>query len=207
MYRVLGAFALLSLSAFAQKQPFTVEVMMKLARLSEPQLSPDAATVLFTVQTVDLENNTKPKQIYSVPLAGGLPRAITSAGNNDRPRWMPDGKRVVFISTRTGSSQVWSMNPDGGEAKQLTDLPTEAAGVLVSPDSKYLVFQSSVYPECSLSGTYDGACNKLALDAEAKSKVKARIYTSLLYRHWTEWQAKRRQHLLRGTSMARRSTT
>ncbi len=196
MYRVLGALALLSLSALAQKQPFTVEVMMKLARISEPQLSPDAAAVLFTVQTVDLEKNTKPKQIYSVPLAGGLPRAITSAGNNDRPRWMPDGKRVVFISTRGGSSQVWSMNPDGSDAKQLTDLPTEAAGVLVSPDSKYLVFQSSVYPECSLSGTYDGACNKLALDTEAKSKVKARVYTSLLYRHWTEWQGKRRQHLL-----------
>ncbi|MBS1877603.1 MAG: S9 family peptidase [Acidobacteria bacterium] len=196
MYRVLGALALLSFAASAQKQPLTVNQMMKLARISDPQLSPDAQTVLFTVQTVDLERNSKPRQIYSIPVAGGSPHAITSQGNNERPRWMPDGKRVVFISSRGGSTQVWSMNPDGGEPKQLTDIPTEAGGVLVSPDAKYLVFQSSVYPECSLSGAYDADCNKKAIEAEGKSKVKARVYTSLLYRHWTEYQSQRRQHLL-----------
>ncbi len=131
MYRVLGALALLSFAASAQKQPLTVNQMMKLARISDPQLSPDAQTVLFTVQTVDLEKNSKPRQIYSIPVAGGLSHAITSQGNNERPRWMPDGKRVVFISSRGGSAQVWSMNPDGGEPKQLTDIPTEAGGVLV----------------------------------------------------------------------------
>jgi dipeptidyl aminopeptidase/acylaminoacyl peptidase len=49
-----------------------------------------------------------------------------------------------------------------------------------------------VYPECGS----DDRCNKDKLDAEAKNKVKAHIYTSLLYRHWTEWQTKRRQHIL-----------
>jgi dipeptidyl aminopeptidase/acylaminoacyl peptidase len=88
------------------------------------------------------------------------------------------------------------MNADGTAPKQITALSTEASGVLVSADGKYLVFQSNVYPECSISGTIDDACNRQKIEAESKLKMHARIYTTLLYRHWTEWQAKRRQHLV-----------
>ena len=63
--------------------------------------------------------------------------------------------------------------------------------MLFSPDGKRLVFTSEVYPECA-----DDACNKQKLEAEKASKVKARVYTSLLYRHWTQWQGQRRTHLL-----------
>ena len=109
-----------------------------------------------------------------------------------RPRWSPDSKRIAYISDRGGSSQIWLMDPDGGNAKQVTNLSTEADGHIFSPDGKNLVFTSSVYPECGA----DDACNKKLLDAEKASKVKARIYTELLYRHWTGWQGKRRSHLL-----------
>ena len=84
------------------------------------------------------------------------------------------------------------MDPDGGNASQVTNLSTEANGVLFSPDGKNLVFTSNVYPECGA----DEACNKRLLDAESASKVKARIYTELLYRHWTAWSGKRRSHLM-----------
>ena len=72
----------------------------------------------------------------------------------------------------------------------MTNLSTEAGGVLFSPDGKRLVFTSEVYPDCP-----DDACNKKRLDEEKASKVTARIYTSLLYRHWTHWQGQRRSHL------------
>jgi dipeptidyl aminopeptidase/acylaminoacyl peptidase len=84
------------------------------------------------------------------------------------------------------------MDTDGGDARQATNLSAEAGGVLFSPDGKNLLFTSDVYPECGA----DEACNKKNLDAEKNNKVKARIYTELLYRHWTAWQAKRRSHLL-----------
>lgn len=196
MHRIPGVLALVAAGAFAQNQPFTVDSMMKLARIGEPQLSPDAATVAFTVQTVDLDQNKKPKQIYTVPVAGGAPAAITTAGDNDRPQWMPDGKRMALISTRSGSSQVWTMNADGSAPKQITALATEAGGVLVSPDSKFVVFLSDVYPECSNSGVVDNTCNKNRMDDDSKAKIHPRVFTSLLYRHWTQWQTKRRQHLL-----------
>ncbi len=176
----------------AQKQPFDVQALLRIARISEPQLSPDGKTVAFTVQTVDVNQNTKPKQIYIVPTDGGAPRQITTQGSdNERPQWSRDSKQIAFISNRSGSGQVWIMNPDGSDAKQVTNLSTDAGGVLFSPDGKKLVFTNQVYPDCP-----DDDCNRTRLEAGKNSKVKARSYTSLLFRHWTEWQGKRRSHLM-----------
>ncbi|MEO8098330.1 MAG: S9 family peptidase [Acidobacteriota bacterium] len=167
--------------------------MMRLARISEPVLSPNGLEVAFTAQTIDLVNNTKPTQIYVVGLNGGTPRQLTRDGTaNGRPRWSPDSRRIYFVSNRSGTSQVWAMNADGSASRQVTKLATEASGILVTPDGERVVFLSSVFPECGA----DDACNANHLDQESKNKVKARLYTSLLYRHWNEWRGARRQHLL-----------
>ncbi|MBV8550922.1 MAG: S9 family peptidase [Acidobacteriaceae bacterium] len=191
------------LSAAPVKAPFTFDAMMRIARIDDPQLSPDGKTVAFTVQTVDMPNNTKPAQIYVVPVDGGAPaKQITSEGmTNVRPRWMPDSKRILFVSDRVNGSQIWSMNPDGTDAKELTNLPTGADGVTVSPDGKLILFTSDVYPGCSAANAapgvgYDAACNKSKFDADSASKMHARVFHALFYRHWTQYQGNRRQHLL-----------
>ena len=84
------------------------------------------------------------------------------------------------------------MNADGSGASQITRLATEASGETVSPDGKYLVVTSDVYPECGA----DDACNAKQHEADANNKVKARLITTLLYRHWTSWQGDTRSHLL-----------
>lgn len=184
---------ILASGLFAQKLPFDVTAMLKIARISDPQLSPDGKLVAFTVQTVDLDQNTKPQQIWVVPSGGGPEIQITHDGTvNQRPRWSPDSKRIGFISNRSGTEQVWTMNADGTEPKQITTLATGAGGVLFSADGKKLVFTSDVFPSCGA----DDACNRQKLDQAKNSKVKARAYTSLLYRHWTNWQTEQRSHLL-----------
>lgn len=191
MSRGLGIL-LLAAVALGQ-QPFDVHALLKLERVSDPQLSPDGRMVAFTVQSVDLEGNRKPTQIWVVPIQGGTPVRLTKEGQlNQRPRWSPDSKSIAFISDRSGSAQVWLMNADGSNPRQITRIPTEAGGVLFSPDGKHLLFTSEVYPECGA----DEACNQKKLDAEKASKVRARLYTSLLYRHWDRWQTARRSHLL-----------
>jgi dipeptidyl aminopeptidase/acylaminoacyl peptidase len=192
MRRIAALFLLVAPLLSAQKLPFDVRALLALQRISDPQISPDGRTVAFTVQTVDLENNRKLSQIYTVPVDDGTPRSIASSGSvNERPRWSPDSKRIAFVSNRGGSSQIWIMNADGGGATQVTNLSTEAGGVLFSPDGKSLIFTSDVYPECP-----DDACNKAKIEEENKSKVKARIITSLLYRRWDHWRGKRRTHIL-----------
>ena len=79
---------------------------------------------------------------------------------------------------------------EGGEAKKLTQLSTGADMFHWSPDGKTIAFISSVYPECK-----DDACNEKREQDKEKSKVKARIYDHLLYRHWDEWFEGKRNHL------------
>src|SRR4051812_14575796 len=177
----------------AQKRPFDPNALMELKRIGDPQISPDGRSVAFTVQSVDVAANKKPQQVWITPLSGGVPHVITHDGeSNQRPRWSPDSKRIAYISDRDGSSQIWLMDPDGGNATQVTNLATEADGVLFSPDGKNLVFTSNVYPECGA----DDACNRKILDAERAGKPRARLYPELLSRHCPTWGPKRRSHLM-----------
>jgi dipeptidyl aminopeptidase/acylaminoacyl peptidase len=193
MFRCLVFLLVSAALALAQKRPFDVNALMELKRIGDPQISPDGKWVTFTVQSIDVPNNKRPMQIWVVPVDGGSPKQITHQGEaNQRARWSPDSKRIAYISDRGGSAQIWQMDPDGGNDKQITNLSTEADGVTWSPDGKNLLFNSEVYPECSA----DETCNKRNLDAEQSSKVKARIYIDLLYRHWNTWEGKRRKHLL-----------
>ena len=131
---IIGLMFLAVPILWAQKAPFSVDGLMELQRIGDPQLSPDGTTVAFTVQTVDLQENSQPRQIYTIPVTGGTPRRITWAGaSNYRPRWSPDSSQIAFVSNRSGSSQIWIMNADGASPRQVTDLATEADGVLFSP--------------------------------------------------------------------------
>lgn len=78
---------------------------------------------------------------------------------------------------------------------KLTSIATEADGELWSPDGKNIAFTSRVYPECVGSPSEQEACNKQKIDEVAKSKVKALIFTRLLYRHWNAFQAGKRSHI------------
>jgi Tol biopolymer transport system component len=174
---------------------FTVDEMLKLRRVSDPNLSPDGRHVAYVVTDVSLEKNSRVNHIWLVPVAGGEPVSIVrSEKAEDTPRWSPDGKRLAFISTRDGSSQVWmaDIGPNGpaGEPRKITSLATEAAGIVWSPDGKWLAFASDIYPACATN-----ACNEEELKKFDARKSKARVFDHLMFRHWVSWKEGRFSHL------------
>src|SRR6267143_1470151 len=97
----------------ADTHPFSVHDMLAMDRISDPRVSPDGQSVAFTVRTTDLEANKGRNDIWIAPTAGGAARRLTSHEANDtQPRWSPDGRSLFFVSTRSGSAQVFRINED-----------------------------------------------------------------------------------------------
>ena len=193
---IVTILLLCSFAAAQSNHPFTFEDMMKLKRVAEPYLSPDGKWAAFTVTDVSLEANTKKNHIWIVPVAGGETRQLTQGKGEDGVRFSPDGKQVLYIASPDGQSQVYAQGFDTatgtltGEARKVTSISTEASAAIWSPDGRSILFVSAVWPDCK-----DEACNKARDDERAKSKVKAQVFTHLLYRHWNAYGDGKRSHL------------
>lgn len=168
-------------------QPFTIESMMKVRRVGDPQISPNSKRVAFTIGDVNFDANRVVTQVYVMQLAGGDMKALTSGDRSaTNPRWSPDGKKIAYVT----GSQIWVMDDDGSDKQQVTKIATGAAGPVWSSDGKWLAFTSDVYPDCK-----DDDCNKTKEDDAEKSKVKAHTTDRLLFRHWVEWRDVKRTHV------------
>jgi dipeptidyl aminopeptidase/acylaminoacyl peptidase len=171
--------------------PFGVGDMLAMERISDPVVSPDGELVAFTVRVTDEDANKGRTDVWLVDLSGGEPRRLTTHEANDwHQRFSPDGKALYFLSTRSGSSQVWKLDLAGGEPAQVTNLPLDVDNLQVFPDGKRLCFTLEVYPDAQTlaeTATRD--------EERATSKVQARVYESLLYRHWDSWEDGKRNHV------------
>jgi dipeptidyl aminopeptidase/acylaminoacyl peptidase len=184
---------LTGLSAQAQnsaKHAISFDDLIKMHRVSGVAISKDGRSVAYAVSTPDMEANRSVANIWVVSASGGAAVQVSQGGRDNSPQWSPDGKSLAFTSARDGNSQVYLLSMAGGEAKKVTQLSTGADLFHWSPDGKWIAFTSSVYPDCK-----DDACNEKRDADKEKSKVKARIYDHLLYRHWDHWSDGKRSHL------------
>lgn len=198
---VLGFLLAAGLAAQdAKRRPMQIDDLFRFKRLSDPQVSPDGKWVVYEQGTADLEANRVKTNLWicSTDLdKNPSPRPLTSSAKSDRhPRWSPDGKSILFESTRSGTSQLWIIALEGGEARQLTRISTGAATGVWSRDGKQIAFVSAVWPEYSDKPFRESdALNKKRMDEIDKNPVKARVFTRLFFRHWDEYVEDKRQHL------------
>jgi dipeptidyl aminopeptidase/acylaminoacyl peptidase len=124
-----------------QPRPITVDDLFQIREVSDPQLSPNAQSVAYTVKTLLLKEDKSEERIWTVPTAGGDATPMSAEGvSSSHPRWSPDGKFLAFLSARNeGKTQIWLLNRSGGEAQRLTDTPQDVDDFAWSPDSTRLV--------------------------------------------------------------------
>ena len=157
---------------------FTPEVMWKMGRLGEAGLSPDGTMAVYTVTRYDMQENKGTTVIFLHDMATGSERALTDTSSNaSSPQWNSDSKRIYFLSDRSGTMQVWSMNPDGGDVRQVSDIHEGIDAYGIAPTEQKLFFTRKVH-----------AADRRSADVyKDMDKSQARIYDDLMCRHWNYW--------------------
>jgi dipeptidyl aminopeptidase/acylaminoacyl peptidase len=177
----------------AELKPFTADDLVRLARVTDPRVSPDGRYVAYVLRETDMEANRGRTDVWLLDLTqkDAAPRRLTHNDANDSsPRWAPDSRTIYFLSTRSGESQVWRLSLAGGEASRVTDYPLGVGSLAVSPKGDRIAVSMEVLPDCA-----DLRCTKDALAAREKSKATGRVYDRLFIRHWDTWSNGTRSHL------------
>ncbi|QRK04475.1 S9 family peptidase [Archangium violaceum] len=188
----LSLVAALALSAApAKSQPYTIQDQVSMRRISSPSVSPDGKRIAFVLRTTDLEANKGRTDLWLVNADGsGLRQLTYSPESEAQPVWSPDGQSLLFLSSRSGSSQVFRLPLDGGESQAVTKLPLDVGAFALSRDGKTLAVALEVYPDCATL-----ECTTQRLKEQAQKKTTGRVYDKLFVRHWDTWADGRRNHL------------
>ena len=154
-------------------------------------MSPAGDRVVYAVRHADIDADKGRYDLWLSDLDGGeAVQLTTNEANDTSPAWSPNGRYVLFLSSRGGSNQVWRIPMTGGEAQPVTRLPLDVESFRVSPTGDHLVVSTSVYLDCN-----DLECTA-ERNAEAEdSKVTGQRYDQLFMRHWDHWLDDKRSQL------------
>jgi len=155
----------------------TPEVLWAFGRVSGPEVSPDGKTILYGVSYYSVEQNKGNRELYSVDVNGENYKQLTHSLKSEfNELWRPDGKKIGFLCSESGSIQLWEMNSDGSDRIQISNIDDGITGFKYSPDQTMILYTKEVYLENKFKDLYEGL-----------PKASGRIMDDLLYRHWDSW--------------------
>ena len=164
------AFPLLS---EGQISPLTPETLWEFGRLGDVRVSPDGNQLVFGVTMYDLQENRGTRDLFVMPVAGGEPRNITRSDVSESSAvWRPDGKRIGFMR----GGQLWEMDPDGSNARQLSQIEGGITGFGYAPDMRHIYYTKRVKIKPMVPDMHPDL-----------QKANAYIADDLMYRHWDRW--------------------
>lgn len=159
---------------------FTPEVLEALGRVTDPQVSPDGKKVLYGVSYESVELDKSNRELWVMDIDGSNPTKITTTASSEQNAvWFDGGKKIAFLYKAGETMQVFTMNADGSDRKQVTlpdSIKNGIDGFVLSPDETKIMFISQVKSDKKASEFYPD------LD-----KSKCRIIDDTMYKHWDEW--------------------
>ncbi len=151
----------------------TPEALWAMGRIGGAAVSPDAKSIVYQVGYYSVVENKGHQMLFTMAADGSNQKALTvDAQSETSAVWIADGKRIAFL--REG--QLWSMNADGTDRKQLTYSKTDIEGFLFSPDETMVILIKSI--------PYHGSIKENPSDLP---KATGRLVTDMNYRHWDHY--------------------
>ena len=155
----------------------TPEALWSFGRLSDPQVSPDGKNVIYGVSYYSIDQNKGNRDLYSIGLNAESSKRLTKTEKSEfNAIWRPDGKKIGFLTSESGSVQLWEMNPDGSGRERVSDIEGGITGFKYSPDQTMVLYTKEVELENKFKNLYEG----LPL-------ASGRLMDDLMYRHWDHW--------------------
>ena len=188
----------------APKRPLTFQDLMKVERISSPDVHPEGKYAVFVQTRHDNVENKTASTIVLLDLETGEERDLTPGEHKDsNPRWSPDGSKLAFTSDRSDGGQIWILPfRDGGEAYKVTSGDGGASQLFWAPDSRRIAFARSGIVSPHFDGNMEGIPEKekerIVLARTyglVNERSSARIEDKLLYRHWDHWRDRKRAHV------------
>ena len=174
---ILVFTTLLTFSISAQNR-MTPELLWKLKRVSNIQVSPDNSTILFSIKKYNLEENTGKNDLYTISVNGGEIKQITSLKESVYDaQWHPSGNKILFMRTINENMNIFEINSDGSELRQVSRFKESIGGFKYSNDGSKVLFIRNV----KLKNFHSTELEK------DLSKSNAKVYDDLMYRHWSSY--------------------
>lgn len=178
MKKLLFIFFISAFVANAQqKQILTPELLWKFNRISDIKVSPDGKQILYGISKYNVDENKGNRDLYIISINGGKATQLTQTPQSEfNALWRPDGKKIGYLSSESGSVQVWEMNPDGTDKKQISNITDGINGFSYSPTLNMIVFIKDIKLDLTVSEIHKDL-----------PKVNAMMFDDLMYRHWDNW--------------------
>lgn len=172
---------------------FDVRTLTNLDSIHSSAVSPDGSELVYGFKQVNNGKSVSNLYLKSLNSKTNDKQLTNNATTEHSVVFSPDNKSVYFLSSRSGSSQVWQLPLTGGEAMQVTDLPLNVDGFKLSGDGKHIVLTMAVFNECS-----DLKCSKDKFAQIANKPNAGKVYNQLMVRHWDTWNDGSYKHLFVG---------
>lgn len=156
---------------------FTPEALWAMGRIGDVSVSPTGERIAYSVAYYSVEQNKSNRELFVMNADGSDNMQLTHDNfQQSQPTWIKQGSKLAYLSNESGSSQVWEMNPDGTQRRQLTYYEGDIEGFAFSPDESHLLFIAQVKTVKSTADLYPDL-----------PKASGIIVNDLMYKHWDEW--------------------
>lgn len=155
----------------------TPEALYSFGRVSGLQISPDKTKILYGVKYVGIEQNKTNRELFTMNIDGSDKKQITHTPKSENgEKWVKNGSKIAFVSSESGSSQIWEMNPDGTDRVQISNIDGGINDFDYSPDGKKILYIKNIKSVKKTTDYYPDL-----------QKASGKIIDDLMYKHWSEW--------------------